>query len=192
MKNTNANIRIAGFTLAVILGMVGLGFVPPFKMFGMEFESVDILSTLRAEDSMAEAMEDHTADFDLLGLVAGTEYVARELWTNQEDVVDGSFDEVVRRGDAAIYKIYPKPDDTGVEGMALDRPHCYYDAYAQEVCAKGNALILQSRVYNLSGTCVLEVQSVHEAVSVKHLPSGTYLYQGVDNHGNNLVCKFKK
>lgn len=133
-----------------------------------------------------------TADFDLLGLVAGTEYVARELWTNQEDVVDGSFDEVVRRGDAAIYKIYPKPDDTGVEGMALDSSHCYYDVYAQEVCAKDNALILQSRVYSLSGACVLEVQSVHEAVNVKHLPSGTYLYQGVDNQGNNLICKFNK
>ena len=79
MKNTNANIRIAGFTLAVILGMVGLGFVPPFKMFGMEFESVDILSTLRAEDSMAEAMENHTADFDLLDMQLAAAEIADTL-----------------------------------------------------------------------------------------------------------------
>lgn len=66
MKKSNVNMRIVGFTLAVILGIMGLGFVPPFKMFGMEFERVDILSELRAEDSMEEAMEDYTANFELL------------------------------------------------------------------------------------------------------------------------------
>ena len=65
MKNSNSNMRIAGFTLAVILGMVALGAIPTFKIFGMEFQRVDILSALRAEDSAEEA-EDYIANFDLL------------------------------------------------------------------------------------------------------------------------------
>ena len=66
MKNSNANIRIVGFTFVVILGMVGLGFIPSFKIFGMDFERIDILSELRAEDITQEIIHDYTADFDLL------------------------------------------------------------------------------------------------------------------------------
>ena len=66
MKKTNANIRIVGFTFVVILGMVGLGFIPSFKIFGMDFERIDILSELRAEDITQEIIHDYTADFDLL------------------------------------------------------------------------------------------------------------------------------
>ncbi len=64
MKNSNANIRIAGFTLAVILGVICLGFIPPFNLFGMEFVRIDILSELRAEEQAAE--EFHAPDFELL------------------------------------------------------------------------------------------------------------------------------
>ena len=58
MKKPNYNIRIAGFTLAVILGIMGLGFIPPFTMCGMEFIRVDILSELRAKDNLADIIED--------------------------------------------------------------------------------------------------------------------------------------
>lgn len=66
MQIKKANIRIASFTLAVILGMVALGFVPSFEIFGMEFERVDILSQLRAEEIAEDASHNYTADFDLL------------------------------------------------------------------------------------------------------------------------------
>lgn len=66
MKIKKANIRIASFTLAVILGLVALGFVPSFEIFGMEFERVDILSQLRAEEIAEDASHNYTADFDLL------------------------------------------------------------------------------------------------------------------------------
>ena len=66
MQIKKANIRIASFTLAVILGLVALGFVPSFKIFGMEFERVDILSQLRAEEIAEDASHNYTADFDLL------------------------------------------------------------------------------------------------------------------------------
>ena len=64
----NANIRIAGFTLFVIIGAVGLGFIPSCQIFGMEAERVDILSQLRPAESdpMEAAIEDFTANFDLL------------------------------------------------------------------------------------------------------------------------------
>ena len=66
MQIKKANIRIVGFTFVVILGMVGLGFIPSFKIFGMDFERIDILSDLRAEDITQEIIHDYTADFDLL------------------------------------------------------------------------------------------------------------------------------
>lgn len=66
MNRDNLNIRIAGFTLAVILGVAALGFIPPFKLFGMNMERVDILSALRNSDASHDLVEDYTADFDLL------------------------------------------------------------------------------------------------------------------------------
>ena len=66
MQIKKANIRIASFTLVVILGLVGLGFVPSFKIFGMEFERVDILSELRTVEITEDAAHAYTADFDLL------------------------------------------------------------------------------------------------------------------------------
>ena len=65
MKN-NFSIRIAGFTLAVILGIAALSLVPSFSLFGMEFERVDILSELRPEGASLHTDDDYTADFDLL------------------------------------------------------------------------------------------------------------------------------
>ena len=66
MNRNNLNIRIAGFTLAVILGVAALGFIPPFKLFGMTMERVDILSALRDSDASLDLEEDYTADFELL------------------------------------------------------------------------------------------------------------------------------
>ena len=66
MQIKKANIRIASFTLAVILGLVALGFVPSFEIFGMEFERVDILSQLRTEEIAEDVSHNYTADFDLL------------------------------------------------------------------------------------------------------------------------------
>ncbi len=133
-----------------------------------------------------------TFDFDRLGLTTGTEYVVRELWTDQEDIVTESYDEIVRRGDAAIYKIYPKPEDNSVTAVRPNKTRCYYDAYTQEVCAKGNTTVLESYIYNMSGTCVMTVKAAHDAVSVAKLPAGVYLYRGIDANGNSLTCKFKK
>ena len=66
MKNNNFSIRIAGFTLAVILGIAALSLAPSFSLFGMEFERVDILSALRPADAAHNTTEDYTANFDLL------------------------------------------------------------------------------------------------------------------------------
>lgn len=68
MNRNNLNIRIAGFTLAVILGVAALGFIPPFKLFGMNMERVDILSALRDSDASLDLEEDYTADFERLDM----------------------------------------------------------------------------------------------------------------------------
>ena len=66
MKRNNCSIRIAGFTLAVILGIAALSLIPSFSLFGMEFERVDILSELRPGGASHNAEEDYIANFDLL------------------------------------------------------------------------------------------------------------------------------
>ena len=83
MKQKNQNMRIAGFTLAVILGMVGLGFIPSFKIFGMDFGRVDILASLRADSSAEEAIADYTANFDLLA----QELAIAEAHINEADTM---------------------------------------------------------------------------------------------------------
>lgn len=58
--------RMLWFTLAVIVGVVGLGLIPPFELWGMSFERVDVLSELRADDNGEEAVVEYTADIERL------------------------------------------------------------------------------------------------------------------------------
>ena len=135
---------------------------------------------------------DITIDFDRLGLTTGTEYVVRELWTGQESLATESFDETVRRADAAIYKIYPKPDDNSVERVQCTDTRCYYDNLVGEVRMKGASYMVESYVYTIGGACVITMQGAHDTVDVNALPAGAYFYRGVDAEGNNVVCKFVK
>ena len=96
-----------------------------------------------------------TIDFDRLGLTTGTEYVVRELWTGQESIATESFEDDVRRADAAIYKIYPKPDDSSIEGVQCNDTRCYYDSLVGEVRMKGASYMVESYVYTIGGACVI-------------------------------------
>ena len=133
-----------------------------------------------------------SVDFDRLGLTTGTEYVVRELWTGQESIATESFEENVRRADAMILKIYPKPDDNSVENININTTRCYYDALAGEVRVKGTTHMVESYVYTIGGTCVVTMQGAHDAVDMNAMPAGAYFYRGVDAQGNNIVCKFVK
>ena len=133
-----------------------------------------------------------TVDFDRLGLTTGTEYVVRELWTGQESIATESFDDDVRRADAIILKIYPKPDDSSIEILPNDATRCYYDALAGEVRVKGTAHMVESYVYTIGGTCIVTKQGAHDAVDMNAMPAGAYFYRGVDAMGNNVICKFVK
>lgn len=131
-------------------------------------------------------------NFDRLGLTSGNEYVVRELWTGQEQVVAESYEEIVPRSDAAVYKIYPRPANHNVEAILGHTTRCYYDAYVGEVRVKGEYLLQESRVYNASGSCVATVQGEHDAVDVNCLPSGVYLLQTIDSAGGSHILKFVK
>ena len=133
-----------------------------------------------------------TIDFDRLGLTTGTEYVVRELWTGDEVLATESFEENVRRADASIFKIYPKPDDNSVEGVQYNDTRCYYDGLVGEVRMKGASYMVESYVYTIGGTCVITRQGAHDTVDVNALPTGAYFYRGVDAKGNNVVCEFVK
>ncbi len=133
-----------------------------------------------------------TMDFDRLGLTTGTEYVIRELWTGQEVIATESYDDIVRRADAAIYKIYPKPANHSVDAVRSDETYCYYDSLAGEVRAKGTNCMIESYVYTIGGACVVALHDAHDAVDVNRLPAGAYLYHGIDKDGNVVTCKFVK
>lgn len=54
------------FTLAVVVGTVGLGFIPPFELQGMSFARVDMLSSLRAETGGDDVPVEYEADIERL------------------------------------------------------------------------------------------------------------------------------
>ena len=54
------------FTLAVVVGTVGLSFIPPFELWGMSFERVDMLSDLRADIAGEDVVVEYEADIERL------------------------------------------------------------------------------------------------------------------------------
>lgn len=66
MKNRDYTPRMGWFTAAVILGVMALGFVPPFDLWGMHLERVDILSELRADMATDDEVIEYEADIERL------------------------------------------------------------------------------------------------------------------------------
>ena len=63
MEKRDCSSRLGWFTLAVIIAMLAIGFVPQFELFGMHLNRVDIFSELRANDG--EVIE-YEADIERL------------------------------------------------------------------------------------------------------------------------------
>lgn len=72
MEQRDRSSRVGWFTLSVVLGVMALGIIPPFKMFGMLTERVDILSELRPESAVGEEAEEYIADIERLELELAT------------------------------------------------------------------------------------------------------------------------
>ena len=66
MEQRDRSSRVGWFTLSVVLGVMALSIIPPFKMFGMLTERVDILSELRPETSAGEETMEYIADMERL------------------------------------------------------------------------------------------------------------------------------
>lgn len=64
MKSSDSTPRVVLLTLTVIVGVIALGFVPQFELFGMPIRSIDILSDLR--DSAADEPVEYEADIERL------------------------------------------------------------------------------------------------------------------------------
>lgn len=54
MKRRDYTPRFVALTLLVIIGVVGLGFIPSIEIFGMELQRVDILAEIRSSESAME------------------------------------------------------------------------------------------------------------------------------------------
>lgn len=63
MKRANYAGRLVWFTIIVVIGTIALGLIPPFQLFGMKTERVDILADLRPEPMVEEAYE-YEADME--------------------------------------------------------------------------------------------------------------------------------
>ena len=66
MKREEYSSRVWWFALCVVLGVVALGIIPPFDLFGMTTARVDIMSELRAESLDGETAEEYIADIERL------------------------------------------------------------------------------------------------------------------------------
>ena len=67
MKRRDYSSRVVWFALCVVLGVVALGVIPPFQLFGMTTARVDIMSELRAAEAVVELKaEEYIADMERL------------------------------------------------------------------------------------------------------------------------------
>ena len=66
MAQRDISSRAGWFTLCVVLGVMALGIIPPFKIYGMLTERVDILSELRPEAVASEETMEYVADIERL------------------------------------------------------------------------------------------------------------------------------
>lgn len=72
MKRVDYSSRVLWFTLCVVFGVVALGIIPPFELFGMRTARVDIMSDLRAESLDSDSAEEYIADIERLEMELAT------------------------------------------------------------------------------------------------------------------------
>lgn len=110
MKRPNYCNRLVWFTLCVIIGTIGLGFIPSFNLCGMATERVDILSELRPRVAAVESheyeidMERHEAE------LAQMEAIKEEIDTLP--IYKFTFDQHAEAERAARHIAMSEPDST--------------------------------------------------------------------------------
>ena len=72
MRREDYSSRVWWFTLFVVLGVVVLGIIPPFELFGMRCARVDIMSDLRDESLDTDGAEEYIADIERLEMELAT------------------------------------------------------------------------------------------------------------------------
>ena len=72
MRRVDYSSRVWWFTLFVVLGVVALGIIPPFELFGMRCARVDIMSDLRDESLDPDGAEEYIADIKRLEMELAT------------------------------------------------------------------------------------------------------------------------
>ena len=72
MRREDYSLRVWWFTLCIVLGVVALGIIPPFELFGMRSARVDIMSDLRAESLDGSGVEEYVADIERLEMELAT------------------------------------------------------------------------------------------------------------------------
>ena len=70
MKREDYSSRVWWFTLCIVLGVMALGIIPPFELFGMRCSRVDIMSELREES--LDGTEEYIADIERLEMELAT------------------------------------------------------------------------------------------------------------------------
>ncbi len=72
MRRVDYSSRVWWFTLFVVLGVMALGIIPPFELFGMRCARVDIMSELRDESLDGDSAEEYVADIERLEMELAT------------------------------------------------------------------------------------------------------------------------
>ena len=72
MKREDYSLRAWWFTLCIVLGVMALGIIPPFELFGMRCARVDIMSELRDESLDGDSAEEYVADIERLEMELAT------------------------------------------------------------------------------------------------------------------------
>lgn len=139
-------------------------------------------------------LKTNTYDFNRLGLISGTSYTVKELWSNTITERSDSWSEITPRRDVVVYKIYPKTD---TEVSQIDK-HSGFTIYPVPTAGKlywksTTDLDLKAiSICSLTGAKMFNFENPGRTIDVSGLNSGVYLLSAILNSGEILTRKFLK
>lgn len=131
--------------------------------------------------------------FEQIGLKAGSDYIAHELWSGTKEQLSGSWTVTVPRRDVSLFKIYngeltssAKPLNNA--GILFYPNPCRNELYFNATTGEDYTIT----VSNIMGQPVKVFESSGKILQVGDLKGGIYFFTAVGKNGEHFTCKIMK
>jgi hypothetical protein len=137
--------------------------------------------------------ESKMIDFDRIGLNTGTDYIVHELWADEKQKRDASWEISVPRRDVKFLKIYPGTLSSAKGLNTFDNLYFYPNPCSNILNINLKIDPLSSiYAYNFKGQVVKVFNAAENVLQIDDLMDGLYLFTGVDITGNPFSTKIMK